>query len=231
MTDDGPAGSALSRWARRKAAARSAVAAAPPVPADDGAQQRDDAASPSEEAQQLANRKAAEAIDLASLGDNPDVTPFLKPGVPPALRQAALRQLYRLNPKLANLDGLVDYDDDFRSPSMTLSTFRSAWQAGRGYLNRPTDGTTAAHEAPPPADKSDPPPADGTAGTLTPARAVTPQAPAAGPPEPDTGAAAETPRRAGPASLRSRLGLSDGTGANGAPVPAASPSRGLGHAE
>ena len=41
--------------------------------------------------------------------------------------------LWRSNPVFANVDGLVDYDDDFASPSIVVKTLKSAWQVGRGY--------------------------------------------------------------------------------------------------
>ena len=163
LTDGGDDRGFVARWSRRKAAARTAE---PEPPADDASPPAGDPAT--DEAERQANRAAAEAIDLESLAENPDVTPFLKAGVPDALRRAALRKLFRSNPVLANVDGLVDYGEDFRNPSMILSTFRSAWQAGRGYLdagaNRRNRTETAQSEAgPQPPTEPDAPADDASA--------------------------------------------------------------------
>jgi hypothetical protein len=54
--------------------------------------------------------------------------------VPEFLRKRALRVLWRSNPVLANLDGLNDYDDDFRSPELTKKVLATAYKVGRGLL-------------------------------------------------------------------------------------------------
>jgi hypothetical protein len=50
---------------------------------------------------------------LESIGDDSSVSDFFSPGVSEALRKAALRKLFHL-PKFNVVDGLNDYDDDFR---------------------------------------------------------------------------------------------------------------------
>ncbi len=210
----------VARWSRRKAAAR---AAEPEPPAEDAVPQAGETSAG--EAERHANRAAAEAIDLESLTENPDVTPFLKPGVPDAVRRAALRKLFRSNPVLANVDGLVDYGEDFRNPSMILSTFRSAWQAGRGYLdagaNRRNRTETARSDAglPPPTEPNVPP---DDAAESDPQAAAAPPAPDEPAPEPRS--IAQAP------SLRSRLGL-DLPDPDPEPVPSTSPPGGLRDAE
>lgn len=97
-----------------------------------------------------ANRRAAEAIDLASLGTKTDMSVFLRAGVPDALRRSAFRALWRSDPVFSNLDRLNEYDENFRDPARTLKTLASAWQAGRGYLfddeDAASDEATAADE-------------------------------------------------------------------------------------
>lgn len=78
-----------------------------------------------------ANRQAAEAVDLDSLGFKSDFSVFMKAGVPAALRRKALRKLWTTDPVLANLDGLNDYEQ-VRS-GKEMSNIRSLWQVGRGY--------------------------------------------------------------------------------------------------
>ena len=58
----------------------------------------------------------------------------MKAGVPEFLRKRALRVLWRSNPVLANLDGLNDYDDDFRSPELTRKVIATGYKIGRGFL-------------------------------------------------------------------------------------------------
>ncbi len=197
MTDGEDDAGFVARWSRRKAAAR---VAQPEQTVDEPSPQAGDPAT--EEAERQANRAAAEAIDLESLAENPDVTPFLKAGVPDGLRRAALRKLFRSNPVLANVDGLVDYGEDFRNPSMILSTFRSAWQAGRGYLDAGANRRKRTEKAP--ADDGLPeqdavvepaelPPTTDTEPSVEPA--------ATDEPAPESRSIANTP------SLRSRLGL------------------------
>jgi hypothetical protein len=63
-----------------------------------------------------------------------DFAPFLKPGVPKALRQQALRQLWRSNPVLANLDGLNDYDEDYSLVGKLSEAVSSLFRVGRGMV-------------------------------------------------------------------------------------------------
>ena len=81
-----------------------------------------------------ANREAAEAIDLETLDETSDYTVFMKKGVPAALKRQAMSALWRSNPVLANVDGLVEYGEDYANPDLIMKTFKSAWQAGRGYV-------------------------------------------------------------------------------------------------
>lgn len=123
----------LSRWSRRKRASQEQgeAAEAPAQPAPDAASAADAAAE--EALRREENRKAAEAVDIGSLSYEDDFTLFLKDGVPGALRRRAMRRLWSSNPVLANVDGLNDYDGDFRDPKSNLSVFKSAWKVGRGY--------------------------------------------------------------------------------------------------
>ncbi len=82
---------------------------------------------------EAANREAAEAVDLEALSFESDYSVFLKKGVPSALKNAALRKLWSSNPVLANVDGLNDYDEDFRLGNQLGREFKSAWEVGRGY--------------------------------------------------------------------------------------------------
>ena len=120
----------LSRWSKRKLAKEVESQAVQETVADEEA-----VPDPEREAELLANLEAAEAVDLETLNEESDLSVFMKDGVPELLKRRAMAALWRSSPVFANVDGLVDYDDDFGSPDLIMKTFQSAWQAGRGYLN------------------------------------------------------------------------------------------------
>lgn len=91
--------------------------------------------------------------DIDSLGPHSDFAGFLRPEVPAALQQLALRKLWRSDPLLANLDGLNDYDSDF-SQGQLGEIVRTAYRVGTGLVK--TDEEEAQTEEPlemkPPSD-------------------------------------------------------------------------------
>jgi len=118
----------LSRWSRRKREA--AAAPEPPVaeaaePATDTPADPLPAAGPVEAA---APRQAAcripnlPEIDLSSLPSIEELTAqsdfslFLRPGIPQALRNAALRRMWSLDPAIRDYIGPVEYQWDFNTP-------------------------------------------------------------------------------------------------------------------
>lgn len=78
--------------------------------------------------------KKYELPALDDLNDPEAIKQFLKQGVPQRLKTLALRRLWRLNPVLANLDGLVDYGDDFANPPLIGDAVKTAYQVGKGML-------------------------------------------------------------------------------------------------
>lgn len=153
----------LARWSRRKrqsdntrevedaADAADEISGEPPESASQPMAARDsdhgtngpaDATNPEglteeiEDEEARANRLAAEAIDLESLTSQSDITAFLKRGVPKALKNAALSRMWRSNPVFAVLDGLNDYDDDYRNAQTFADGFKSAWAVGKGYADK-----------------------------------------------------------------------------------------------
>ncbi len=81
--------------------------------------------------------------DLDSLDETSDFSVFLKEGVPEVIRRKALRKLWRVNPVLAHLDGLDDYDDDYTVAEALVKGLKTVYQAGKGYLD---EDETAAPE-------------------------------------------------------------------------------------
>ena len=121
----------LSRWSERKQ--RAALDAEDGRP-DTDPEQIEGADAEAADEELAANQKAAEAIDIDSLGDKSDYSPFFKEGVPAKLKSAALQRLWRSNPVFANVDGLNDYDGDFTIPKTPIGVVKTAWKLGRGFL-------------------------------------------------------------------------------------------------
>ncbi|WP_153769644.1 DUF3306 domain-containing protein [Labrenzia sp. CE80] len=129
----------LQRWSRRKRgetddAEAASLEASEPAILDPQAEAM--ASDAPENPELVANREAAEAVDLDSLVYESDFTVFMKKGVPTELKNAALRKLWRSNPVLAVVDGLNDYDEDFRVAEGALEHFQSAWKVGKGYADK-----------------------------------------------------------------------------------------------
>lgn len=85
----------------------------------------------------------ADRTDHEILGDlglpNPDELEagadfkiFLTENIPARIRNRALRRLWISNPVLANIDGLVDYGEDFTDASCVLDNLQTAYQVGKG---------------------------------------------------------------------------------------------------
>ena len=118
-------------WSRRKAA----------VAAEQEADER--AIIAQAEADELAKREEqtdSEILEELNLPDpdhlkaGDDITGFMSKEVPERLRQRALRRLWRLNPVLANVDGLVDYGEDFTDAAVVMDGMQTAYQVGKGML-------------------------------------------------------------------------------------------------
>jgi len=86
----------------------------------------------------------ADLPPVATLTKDSDYAPFLKAGVPPALKNAALRQLWRSDPVLAAPELLDLHNLDYTLPK-TPEVVRTAYAIGKGYLDaaEPPDAATA----------------------------------------------------------------------------------------
>ncbi|MCA0869842.1 DUF3306 domain-containing protein [Seohaeicola saemankumensis] len=151
-------------WARRKAA----------VLAEQQAEEQAAAAAALQQEQAALEERPDDEIlaelnlpDPDSLQPGDDITGFMARAVPDRLRRRALRKLWRLNPALANLDGLVDYGEDFNDPSMLLGNLQTAYQVGKGMMAHVEEMARQAEAAgregdedvlAPPADDADTPP-------------------------------------------------------------------------
>lgn len=118
-------------WSRRKARVEAEQAEEA---------RRAEAAEVEEKHKQLEEKTDAEILEEFGLPDpdnlepGQDIVGFMNKAVPERLRRRALRQLWRLNPVLANLDGLNDYDGDFTNAATDAPGVKTAYQVGKGLL-------------------------------------------------------------------------------------------------
>ncbi|MEX0287263.1 MAG: DUF3306 domain-containing protein [Paracoccaceae bacterium] len=118
-------------WSKRRAA----------VVAEERAEQAAiDAAEVAEVEAALEERSDEEILAERNLPDPDtletpeDIRAFMSEALPQRLKTRALRRLWRLNPVLANLDGLVDYGEDFTDSAMVIENMQTAYQVGKGML-------------------------------------------------------------------------------------------------
>lgn len=110
----------LSRWARRKrdVAKEEGARVQPPAPARAPAKegQPPDPAAPAAKAPELPEFDLSQLPSLDSIGATSDITAFLQPGVPSALKHAALRRAWVADPAIRDFIGPADYAWDFTAP-------------------------------------------------------------------------------------------------------------------
>lgn len=129
--------SIVRRWARRKREARAQARGSDPAPtttAETPPKPPAAAEAPGVDAGDAVD--AAALPDIESLTDESDFTVFLRAGVPAELRRRALQRLWRSDPLLANLDGLVEYGEDYSQVGTAEQIVSSAYRVGRGMLDR-----------------------------------------------------------------------------------------------
>lgn len=85
--------------------------------------------------------------DPDSLVEGDDAAAFMAKAVPDRIRRRALRQLWRVNPVLANLDGLVDYGEDYTDAATVIENMQTAYQVGKGMLKHVEEMARQAAEA------------------------------------------------------------------------------------
>lgn len=119
----------LSFWNRRRAAVEAEAEAE--VRAELAVQEaeREDALADKDDAEILEEMGLP---DPAQMKQGDDFTAFMCRDVPERLRRQALRTLWRSNPVLACVDGLNDYDDDYRLEALGQGPIKTAYQVGKG---------------------------------------------------------------------------------------------------
>ena len=131
-------------WSRRKAA----VAA---EEAQDAAEVQVRARS--ETAAELEAKTDEEILEELGLPDPTTLKPgddfaaFLKDAVPDRIKKVALRKLWTSNPILANVDGLLDYGEDFTDAAVGAGVVETTYQVGKGMLAHVQEMARQAEEA------------------------------------------------------------------------------------
>lgn len=132
----------LSRWSRLKRTAP--AAAADPAP-EKAAPPEEPAPETEEDEVALLDRLGLPSPETLAPGD--DFSAFMAAHVPGFLRQRALRVLWRSNPDLAVLDGLLDYGEDFRAGASLGGVVETAYKVGRGFRKSAEEEAEAAQAA------------------------------------------------------------------------------------
>lgn len=120
-------------WARRKAlvAAEAQADQAALVSAEREAREAELAEQSDEAILAEAGLAAPESLERVE-----EVQAFLKAELPRRLKTRALRRLWRLNPIFANLDGLVDYGEDFTDSAVVVENLQTVYQVGKGMFDK-----------------------------------------------------------------------------------------------
>ncbi|MGH1412551.1 MAG: DUF3306 domain-containing protein [Pelagimonas sp.] len=119
----------MDLWSRRKAAVEAEAEAE--VKAEEAAVQADVEAVQAEKTDEELLQELG-LPDPDSLAEGDDFKAFMGKAIPARLKTRALRRLWTVNPLLANVDGLVDYGEDFTDAAMCIENMQSAYQIGKG---------------------------------------------------------------------------------------------------
>ncbi|QHQ35282.1 DUF3306 domain-containing protein [Algicella marina] len=122
----------LSRWSERKL--KDPPEDETPEPALDETREEDVAG----EDETIADSRLLEDMGLPdpdTLRKGDDFSGFMQSGIPSRIRNRALRQLWKSNPVLANLDGLVDHGEDYTDAATVKSDMRTLYEVGKGMFS------------------------------------------------------------------------------------------------
>ncbi|WP_299483905.1 DUF3306 domain-containing protein [uncultured Roseibium sp.] len=132
----GSEGEGKDFWSRRKAAVRKAEEA------EQAEQEAIVAAEERAGLEQKTDQEILEELDLPdpdTLTKDDDFSGFLSATVPERIRRRALRRLWGMNPVLANIDGLVDYGEDYTDAATVIDNLQTVYKIGKGMLEQFAD--------------------------------------------------------------------------------------------
>lgn len=121
----------MNFWERRRAAVDAEARSEAAALAQAERAEREEALAEKSDEELLAE---LDLPDPDTLGAEDDFKAFLAEGIPARLKTRALRRLWRVNPVLANLDGLLDYGEDFTDAATVVENMQTAYQVGKGML-------------------------------------------------------------------------------------------------
>lgn len=99
---------------------------------------------------------ASQLPPIESLTKDSDFTPFLAEKVPELIRKRAMSILWRSDPVLANLDGLNDYDENYRIIDTLISAAQdTVYRVGKGHKTNEELEAEAKTELDPESEASD----------------------------------------------------------------------------
>ena len=118
----------LRRWSERKAKAREEKQV-------EAAEQGLPPEAPAEGDETVPEVPAEQLPDIDGLDKDSDYSVFMVKGVPEHLKRLALRKLWLSDPVLANLDGLVDYGEDFTVSTLMGDAVKTIYKVGKGLID------------------------------------------------------------------------------------------------
>ena len=127
----------LKRWSRLKQERREEAKAAPESEEKNKKQAKPpakDSATPTG-ADEGDPKVVAELPPIESLGKDSDYKPFMRAGVPQALRLAALRKMWASDPLIATPDPFEMHSVDFTHLAAPGQAVKTAYQVGRGFVD------------------------------------------------------------------------------------------------
>ncbi len=148
----------LSRWSRRKRAPEPDAAAEDTPAPPEAAAEAPAAPAPARAACPIPD---VPEIDLASLPRIEELTAdsdfglFLRPGIPPVLRNAALKRMWSLDPAIRDYIGPVEYQWDFNAPGGLPFGFAGELAGDVGRLLAQAIGQVEKLAGDPPAPQPD----------------------------------------------------------------------------
>ncbi len=123
----------LGRWSRLKRGGEAPAAA----PEEGDAPAPEAAAAEAPPLEELSDEEALQRLGLPhpdALQRGDDFKVFLQAAVPQRLKRLALRRLWAVNPLLANLDGLVDYAEDYTDAATVVPGLVTGYRVGKGMV-------------------------------------------------------------------------------------------------
>ncbi len=127
-------------WTRRKAEVRAEAKAADAVRE---AERQETELKSLEEKPDEEILAELELPDPDTMNSGDDFGAFMTKAVPDRIRRRALRRLWLSDPLLANVDGLVEYGEDFTDAATVVENLQTVYQVGKGMLRHTSEQSDA----------------------------------------------------------------------------------------